>query len=144
MAKDKQAQNLRATRIAAVQEALMQRRAAAKSAAYEAAAKAHAEKVEAAEKLAAYREQCARLAAEMGVVVKGAGVRTSTAATPTAPRTGVTKQVWELAAQHGFDRKATLAACEALGINSATAKTQYALAKRASLTAPQNEAPAAA
>lgn len=99
---------------------------------------ARAVAAEKAAKHAAYLEELKAIADKFGMpppAVKSAGVRTSTAATPTAPKTGVTKQVWELAAQHSFDRKATLAACEQAGIKKATAQTQYALAKRASLTA---------
>lgn len=121
---------LRAQRVARVQVALHAKHLAAKQAKYQA--------VTYATKLQAYNAAVAQLAAQMGVTAPAAQpVRTllgnATNITPKhAPSatTGACATVRTLAAANGYNRKATLAAAAAQGINPATAATQYAIAKK--------------
>lgn len=116
---------LRATRIAAVQQALYAKRVAAKQAKYVAAQQAYTAAQQAIANKQAYLAEIAALATKYGITAPQQSVTK-------APRSsGACAQVWAIAAQHGYDRKATLAACVAAGINAATAATQFALAKRA-------------
>lgn len=87
----------------------------------------------------AYQMAVQQVAAQYGVAVP---VRTHTMHNPRvagtvrfAPSTtpNACRQVHALAAQHGYHRANTLAACHAAGINPATASTQFALAKKAAM-----------
>lgn len=116
---------LRAQRVARVQVALHAHRIAAKQAKYAS--------VTYATKLAAYNAAAAQLAASMGLPMPTPAKATSGPAK--APQQGVASPsgacatVRALAVANGFNRKATLAAAAAQGINPATAATQYAIAK---------------
>ena len=116
---------LRANRVAAVQSALLLRRSAAKATKYLAAVAAYNAVAEAAAKQAAYQAELKALQEKFGFAMQPA-------TKVSAPRgTGACAQVHAIAAANKFDRKATLAACAAAGINPATAATQYAVAKKA-------------
>ena len=120
---------LRAQRIAAVKQALFMRHIAAKHVRYNQATVAHEQAVAKQQQLEQYKQQLAALQQQYGIT--SAKATSSTGATK-QPKPGTTcYQVWQLAKAHGFIRAATLAACEAAGINKATAATQYALANRA-------------
>jgi hypothetical protein len=121
---------LRTARITRVQQALFVKHLAAK----------HAKYVQATTvaKHAAYNLAVQQLAAQYGVTVPVAATRTiNGSATNIAPKhapsaqTGSCALVHQLAAQHGYNRAATLAACAAKGINPATAATQYNIARKA-------------
>lgn len=95
-----------------------------------------------ARNLQAYNAQVAALQAQLGITpdmlqaraVHGAATNIAPKHAPSA-LVNACATVRELAAQHGFNRAATLAAAQALGINPATAATQYAKAKKASVQA---------
>lgn len=80
---------------------------------------------------AAFTLQVQQLQAQYGVASTQAATRTNVAQHPRSAVAGACKQVHAIAAQYGYNRAATLAACKAAGINPATAATQFAVAKRA-------------
>lgn len=119
---------LRTARITRVQQALFVQHLAAKHAKYvQATTSANTQ---------AYNLAVQQLAAQYGVTVPAAAQRTLLgSATNIAPKhapsaqTGACATVRTLAVQHGFNRKATLQAAAAQGINPATAATQYNIAR---------------
>lgn len=119
---------LRAQRVARVQVALHAKHIAAKQAKYQT--------ITYATKLAAYNAAAAQLAASMGLPVPAPAVTRTSVNSTNAPKhaasgvTGACAVVRALAAANGYNRKATLAAAAAQGINPATAATQYAIAKK--------------
>ena len=112
---------LRATRLATQATLLLSKHVAQKQAKYQKATVAY--------NTTAYNLAVQQLAAQYGLPVPSA--RNTTATATKAPQSGVTAQVWQIAAQYGGNRKATLQACASAGINAATAATQYARYKNA-------------
>lgn len=130
------APTLRATRIAAVQQAVVAIAQGARNAARTARLQAVAHS-----KQQAYMVAVQQLAAQYGVPVPNTlSVRAYNKPQQHAPSTqrGACAQVHAIAAANNGVRSATLAACKAAGINPATAATQYAkYAKAAKLAAQQ-------
>lgn len=123
---------LRTARITRVQQALFVRHIAAK----------HAKHVQATNvaNQQAYTLAVQQLAAQYGVTVPANAQRTLLgSATNIAPKhapsanQGSCALVHQLAAANGYNRKATLAAAAAAGVNPATAATQYNVARKAHL-----------
>lgn len=125
---------LRTARLTRVQQTLFVQHLAAKHAKYvQATTSANTQ---------AYHLAVQQLAAQYGVTAPVHATRTiNGSATNIAPKhapsaqTGACATVRTLAVQHGFNRAATLAACAAVGINPATAATQYNIARKAHVAA---------
>lgn len=133
------APNLRALRIAAVQAALVAKRVAAKQAKYLAAQAAFTAQQDLLAKHAAYQLQVAQLQAQYGIAPTQHAAPRANSATVKPSGTAILvngvhytpcKAVHAIAALHAGNRKATLAACTAAGINPATAATQYGIYKK--------------
>lgn len=129
--------SLRAKRVAMVQTTLVQRRAAAKQAAYAARKQAYEAEQAARAKQQQFQLKVAELAAEFGIPAVQVAPRANSATVQPSNSAILIegqyltpcKAVHAIAAKHR-NRKATLAECKALGINPATAATQWGVFKK--------------